>query len=157
ALDLSRESNPSQLIMAKMKRGRSLAEMLAAIGRKIEHRDRRWKPSLEETDILLIPNIHFQIEHHFTELEGRNKVFLSPRDLRGLFLRSAVQIVHFQLDRNGASVSSAARIAVGGGRPPFAFDEPFLLYMQKRGTQQPFFAMWVDNAELLQKRAKVTD
>jgi hypothetical protein len=32
------------------------------------------------------------------------------------------------------------------------FDRPFLVYMQKRGAEQPFFVMWVDNAELLVRR-----
>ncbi|HNS19964.1 MAG TPA: hypothetical protein PKH24_05670 [Sedimentisphaerales bacterium] len=29
---------------------------------------------------------------------------------------------------------------------------PVLVYMQKRDAEQPFFVMWVDNAELLTRR-----
>ncbi len=33
----------------------------------------------------------------------------------------------------------------------FEFNRPFLLYIKKRGADYPFFVMWMDNAELLQK------
>jgi hypothetical protein len=33
----------------------------------------------------------------------------------------------------------------------YLFDKPFLVYMKKRGAEHPFFVMWVDNAELLDK------
>jgi hypothetical protein len=29
------------------------------------------------------------------------------------------------------------------------FDKPFLLLMQRQGAKVPYFALWVDNAELL--------
>jgi hypothetical protein len=29
------------------------------------------------------------------------------------------------------------------------FDGPFLVMIQKAGSQNPYFALWVDNAELL--------
>ncbi len=31
-------------------------------------------------------------------------------------------------------------------------ESPFLVYMQKRDAEQPFFVMWVDNAELLTRQ-----
>jgi len=34
----------------------------------------------------------------------------------------------------------------------FLFNQPFLVYMKKRNADQPFFVMWVDNAELLVRR-----
>jgi hypothetical protein len=33
----------------------------------------------------------------------------------------------------------------------YLYDRPFLLVMQKRGSSRPFFVMWVENAELLQR------
>lgn len=32
---------------------------------------------------------------------------------------------------------------------PIFFYRPFLIFIRKRGVRQPFFVMWVDNAELL--------
>ena len=36
----------------------------------------------------------------------------------------------------------------------YFFNKPFLVYMKKRGAKHPFFVMWVDNAELLEKLDK---
>jgi hypothetical protein len=33
----------------------------------------------------------------------------------------------------------------------YVFDRPFLIYLKKRGATRPYFAMWVDNAELLRR------
>jgi hypothetical protein len=33
----------------------------------------------------------------------------------------------------------------------FVLDRPFLLYLKKPNAKWPFFAMWVDNAELLRR------
>lgn len=33
----------------------------------------------------------------------------------------------------------------------YVCDRPFLIVVKKRGAKQPFFVMWVDNAELLSK------
>ncbi|MCE5327371.1 MAG: hypothetical protein LLG01_13265 [Planctomycetaceae bacterium] len=32
------------------------------------------------------------------------------------------------------------------------FDAPFLLMMQRADSKRPYYAMWVDNAELMAKR-----
>jgi hypothetical protein len=32
----------------------------------------------------------------------------------------------------------------------FVLNRPFLIYVQKRGAERPFFVMWVENVELLQ-------
>ena len=52
-------------------------------------------------------------------------------------------------------VESEAVIAALGDSPmDFIFSRPFIVYMKKRGCDQPFFVMWVDNAELLNKKNK---
>ena len=33
----------------------------------------------------------------------------------------------------------------------YFFDRPFLILMKKRGVEQSFFVMWVDNSALLQR------
>lgn len=33
----------------------------------------------------------------------------------------------------------------------FVFDGPFLIYLKRRAGGRPFFALWVDGAELLTK------
>src|SRR5207249_3986673 len=99
---------------------------------------------------LLVPNMDWNLEHHFRELEGPDKLLLNP-SLPGLYLHTALQTVRFQLDRRGAEVRSEATIELKSEADPtqFHFDRPFLVVLTKRGANQPFFVMWADNAELL--------
>ena len=103
-------------------------------------------------DVLLVPNVFFKLDHHFTELEGRDKIVLNAIG-RGLFVGVAFQGIGFRLDRSGAELESEAAIEVECvGLPPPIFNRPFLIVMRRRGAEHPFFVMWVDNAELLCRR-----
>lgn len=53
-------------------------------------------------------------------------------------------------------LESSAIIALGNGegeQPPkkLIFDRPFLLYLKEKDGKYPYFALWVDNPELLVK------
>jgi hypothetical protein len=62
----------------------------------------------------------------------------------------ALQIISFRLDRSGVILESEAIFAAFEAMPrEFILNKPFLIYLKKRDTEQPFFVMWVDNAELL--------
>ena len=61
----------------------------------------------------------------------------------------AAQTIRFQLNENGATLRSEARLE-GKGRPmPAIFNKPFLIMLQRKDAKQPYFALWVDNVELL--------
>jgi hypothetical protein len=92
--------------------------------------------------------MNWRVEHRFRELEGKDKRLLNP-NLRGLYLDRAAQTVAFRLDRSGAELESEAKVIVKPAASYYELTGPFLVYMQKRGARQPFFVMWVDNAELL--------
>lgn len=68
-------------------------------------------------------------------------------------LSIAQQDILFRLDRNGAELEAEAKEVhhYKSIPPKMLFNQPFLVYMKKRGTHTPYFAMWVDNAELLGK------
>jgi hypothetical protein len=70
----------------------------------------------------------------------------------GLPITESLQTIEFRLDRSGATVQSEALFVIEAEPREFVFDGPFLVYMQNRGAEHPFFAMWVDNAELLTER-----
>ena len=153
ALDLCRFSEPSQVVLAAIERKSTLAEAFTTVERKradyqpAERAGRR----LGQGDMLLVPNMYWRLEHHFKELEGADKILLNP-GLLGLYLLGAEQVIEFRMDRNGAAVESQATIAAAGIGRLFLFDRPFLVVLSKRGAKQPYFVMWVDNAELLVKR-----
>ncbi|MHC4438388.1 MAG: hypothetical protein ACYS3S_13590, partial [Planctomycetota bacterium] len=58
----------------------------------------------------------------------------------------------FKLDSCGAMLESEATIMTASIPRYFIFNRPFLIYMKKRDCEQPFFVMWVDNAELLNRK-----
>ena len=49
----------------------------------------------------------------------------------------------------GADLASVSEAVAASGPRDFHFDRPYLIYMQRRGAEQPYFAMWVDNDELM--------
>ncbi|HEV2949258.1 MAG TPA: hypothetical protein VGX70_17925, partial [Gemmataceae bacterium] len=150
ALDLCRDSAPNQVVVAVLPKRQTLKDMLHDLEEKMS----AFQPEPEyrafrSVDGLLVPNIHWRIQHHFQELE--KKAFANP-SLAGTYLDPAIQETTFKLDRSGVFLSSQSEIAPKGGPRHFHFNRPFLLYMKKRGAKHPFFVMWVDNAELLIKK-----
>lgn len=150
ALDMSKDSKPNQLVLAKIGRKDTLAATLAELKIRVSNGA---EGELKIGATLLVPNLDWRIEHHFRDLEGAR--ILNP-PLEGLPLLAPYQMVRFKLDRSGAELESVALPPVGNGHEDdpskFHFDRPFLIVLQKRGAKHPFFIMWVDNAELLCKR-----
>lgn len=71
---------------------------------------------------------------------------------------SAVQNTRFQMDEKGVKLRSESSMGIGCAarhRPPqthsMIFDRPFLILLQRCGVKTPYFAMWIANAELLQR------
>jgi hypothetical protein len=149
-LDPCKHSSPHQLVLARVARKGTLAATLDDVERKIKE-----QPTTDFTsrfhvrDTLLVPDMHWRVQHHFKELEGEDKRLLNP-PLRGLHLATALQTIDFRMDRGGAEVASEAKVFVKPGASYFEFNRPFLVYMKKRGGDQPFFVMWVESAELMQ-------
>ena len=151
-LDLCRSSSPNQLVLASMPRKTTLGETLSDLGNKSAAYASKEQPfRFRHGDVLLVPNMHWRIEHHFQEIEGSNKPSLNP-SMKETWIDQAIQVIEFKLDRQGAAVSSESKAITKKGGLDFMFNRPFLLYMKKRGAKHPFFVMWVDNAELLIKK-----
>ncbi len=150
ALDLCKSSSPNQLVLASVPRRSTLNEILSNLNKKSTDYLSKENPfRFEHGDVLLVPNMHWRIEHRFKEIEG--KPLLNP-SMRGTWIDQAIQIIELKLDRQGAAISSESREITHKGGHDFAFNHPFLLYIKKRGAKHPFFVMWVDNPELLIKR-----
>ncbi len=154
ALDLCADSSPSQIIVAVIERKPTLAAALerieneiAGYGQAQDSQYPRMQKELGVSDVLLVPDIAWQIAHRFAELEERE--FLNP-GLEGQRLDVAQQDIFFRLSRSGAELWSEVRMYYKSvGKNEFILDRPFLVYMRKRGETNPYFVMWVDNAELL--------
>jgi hypothetical protein len=152
AIDLCKHSKPYQVVAAVIEPKDSLAQTLNYIHNQIED----FKQSdnyerirfLDDVDVLMVPEMFWEIDHHFEELIGKIVSNADPP----MPILEAKQGIKFKLDRYGAMLESEAKFAVAAIPRYFMFNRPFLVYMKKRDCEQPFFVMWVDNAELLNKK-----
>jgi hypothetical protein len=154
ALDLCKQTEPYQIVMAVMKSQNSLESSYNQLQAKIEsfksQEDYNTLAGLQSEDELQIPDMFWKIDHSFNELVGKS---LMNMNAQGMPITVAVQMIHFRLDRAGVTLKSEAYLEKAASQMlfprKFIFDKPFLLYLKMRDAQQPFFVMWVDNAELL--------
>jgi hypothetical protein len=151
-IDPCRHTMPYQIILARVARQATLAETLARVNDAIARMDVAPDGGeLVEGSTLLVPSIRWRLEHRFREIEGTDKPLLN-RGHEGNWLGVALQRIDFDLLRTGARLRSEAVVLEekrAESRRRFVFDRPFLIIMRTRGTTEPFFVMWVDNAELL--------
>lgn len=153
ALDLDVTSHPNQLVIAKTAHEETLQLGFEKVEAKIRKAEARppfdaYLFHLGVYDTVFVPDIVVNIAKHFSELEGRMP---SNAKLENLPLILAMEAIRFRLTRSGAELRSEAAQHYASASMPqdYIVDGPFLIYMKKRGADQPYFAMWVDNAELL--------
>jgi len=152
AVDLCRHSEPYQVVVAVVEPKDSPSQTLDYIRGQIT--DSRQKvnydqiSSLDDMDVLEIPEMFWEIEHDFDALVGKIVANANP----AMPIVEAKQGIKFKLDRCGAMLESEATIMVASIPRYFIFNRPFLIYIKKRDCEQPFFVMWVDNAELLNRK-----
>jgi hypothetical protein len=150
AFDLCKDTKPNQIVLAVIEPKENLEQTLEYLNDKIVgFTKEEIFHKFGINDVLLVPNIFWRITHHFKQLE---KKFLGNRGCEDLSIRLAFQMIQFRLDRSGAELKSEAKLYAESVPRHFVFDQPFLIYMKKRGAEHPFFVMWVDNAELLSKQ-----
>src|SRR5262249_41976968 len=93
ALDLCKNSQPNQLVLACIKPGKTLEETLTHLQAKIASTLKDAKGSGLFIDAnLRVPNTHWRISHRFAGLEGPDKPLLNP-SLQGLYIDLAQQII----------------------------------------------------------------
>ncbi len=158
AVDLSRQTQPYQVILARMPRCgtfgesvRTLRERTTAFEKNPGYETLR---KLQPDDTLVAPDVLYRLTHHFDDLLG--KPFANPK-WPDTFLFEAMQRIDFTLSRTGVVLKSESRLGAKSaakiGKPRLLhFDRPFLICVQKREPNAaPFFLMWVDNAELMKE------
>ena len=152
AIDLCKHSEPYQVVAAVVEPKDSLAQTLDYVRGKVadSRQEERYEQMslLDYVDILTVPEMFWEVDHRFEELIGKTVANANP----AMPIIEARQAIKFRLDRYGAVLESEASIAVSAIPRCFRFNRPFLVYMKKRDCEQPFFVMWVDNAELLNRK-----
>ncbi|MBN2131875.1 MAG: hypothetical protein JW741_20410 [Sedimentisphaerales bacterium] len=163
AVDLCKHTQPYQVVLARAPRGNTLRATLADVEREIAaFRDRAEYEALRKLrpiDRLTVPDVLYELTHDFVELLDKFLVNGNPGGV-DYFIVEARQKIDFALSRTGVILKSEARIVMPPARRDdpvdkpryFTFDRPFLIYVRKRQPDaKPFFVMWVDNAELMQR------
>jgi hypothetical protein len=146
-VELATRSKEDRLLLAKVAPRSTLAETIATVKDRVTSVEPA--PMPDGTD-LLIPVLNFDILQQYSDLEGR-RISSSSRKLDGKELFIAAQSIRFRLDERGAVLKSEAAGGGGFGSPKknLIFDKPFLILLQRKRAQNPYFALWVGNAELL--------
>ena len=147
-IDPCRDSSPNQILLARIAPRSTLAATLAELDARVAEGPSDGMNTFGTNEVLLVPNMRFEIAHRFRELEQKH---LSAAGLENARIDVAAQAITFRLDRSGAELTSEAKVHAAPVPRHFIFDRPFLVVMKKRSAGKPFFAMWVDNAELLCK------
>lgn len=138
------------LILAKIE---PEATIDTTVRKAIGYADSLPRKSLETNQHLEIPLFNFDITKSYDELINKPLTLNNPKFHNGAIER-AEQNIRFQLDERGAVLrSSASFICVfcAASSSNCIFDQPFLLMLRYRDNPMPYFAMWVDNAEILVK------
>lgn len=152
AIDLCRFSEPYQVVAAMVEPKENLAETFEYISNKIEDAKRNSRDEdiklLKDIDILKVPEMFWEIDHQFDELMGKMVTNANP----SMPIIEAKQTIKFKLDRYGVALESISRFIAAAIPRRFIFNRPFLVYVKKRDRRQPFFVMWIDNPELLDKK-----
>jgi hypothetical protein len=145
-IQLRCKSEDDEMILALVEPKDSLIETIESVMKRVQN------PSSSRTrgpDALAIPKLDFNVEHSFEELANRA---FENEGWEDWFIARALQWIRFRLNERGALLKSEAKIERLKGLPlVYAFDEPFLIYLRHKDAKYPYFAMWVDNAELLLK------
>ena len=111
------------------------------------------KNTFEENDILRIPFIKVNDEINYDELCGREI------KNSNYYIKQALQTIDFELNNVGGSVKSEAVIdatqkAWTEKSRKMIFDSDFILYLKEESKEQPYFALKVDNTDILLEEGK---
>lgn len=116
-----------------------------------------WKYFINETDEIIIPSFSFNLETNYSSMEGNT----FQAGLMDFVLQTVYQRNAFVLDENGGRVESeavitaapAAEMPVEHPHPKhLVFNKPFFLMVKRAENPNPYFAMWVENAELMVRK-----
>lgn len=152
-IELKTKSEADQVILAKVAPAETLGGTIAQITDCISQAT---STEMQTGDILKVPKFNFDLHRKYKELLGRNLKVRNPDIAKDLLVLAAEQLIRFQMDEKGVRLRSESSKTFGCSAPSsprpqhiMIFDKPFLIMLKRRDAQRPYFALWVDNPELL--------
>lgn len=158
-IQLSPKDKEHKIILYKTpEKYQNMAEIVKVVEEKTklgeEETPLNWRYEWDDKDILIIPTMQFNIEHHYNSLEG--KQFSTNK--RKLTIEKAWQRTAFILNENGAEIESESEVTVTDGAPSekakpknLIFDKTFFIMLKKKNSKNPYFGAWIANTELLSR------
>jgi hypothetical protein len=151
-IELKTRNEADQVIMAKVQPQATLKDTIEGV---LARSAQDSGEHLNGDDVLKVPMINFDLRRSYDELVGHE--FLAANGVTDPYvIEKALQSIRFELNEAGVQLRSEVFIFVGvTSIPPqprrLIFDKPFLFMMKLRDADLPYFAMWIDNPELLGK------
>lgn len=110
--------------------------------------------NFKKNDLLTVPYINIDTIINYGELCGRE-----IKGTDGLYISNAIQNVKFSLDETGGNLVSEAGIkdeyqSFSDEARYFCLNKPFILFLKESDKDLPYFALKVDNTDILVKSSK---
>lgn len=152
-IELLTKSAHDRMILAKVAPQKTLLDTVRSVQKRAANDQRDIATA---GDVLKVPRLNFDITRKYHELLDLKLQVANPEVAGDLQILSAVQNTRFQMDEKGVRLKSESHIAFGCGEQRLVrrnrdmiFDRPFLILLERANAKCPYFALWVDNAELL--------
>ena len=129
-IEIESNNNDDQFILARIMPRETLIETVLYVQNIVNMNN----PITFNKGKIIIPMLNFSIIKNYQELSIDNG--------------STIQLIRFILNEKGIYIKSESYID-GSTGDDIIFDKPFLLIMKKRKSINPYFVMWIDNAELM--------
>ena len=133
-----------RLFLAKVQPKPTLEATISAVQQRVAAAQ---PTTLSEGSDFRVPVLNFDTVREYVELQ-RKPLRLKNTRFDGCAIAAASQRIRFRLDERGAVLRSESTI-VASAAEHLVFDKPFLIMIQYDAGTMPYFALWVDNAELL--------
>jgi hypothetical protein len=143
-VELITEKKDHRLILAKVKSQKNLLKMVKFVMDKIDAKVPR---QLCEMEDLMIPVFNFEILKNYKELCYKS-INSSIFEIDQQYFTFAIQNIRFRMDERGAIIKSESWLARCVSED-LIFDDAFLVMLTMKDAEYPYFAMWVDNPELM--------
>ena len=152
-IELRTKSEGDRLILAKVQPKGTLGNTMMSVQERIARTN---VESAATNDLLIVPRMKLDLTREYFEIEGLHLIPQGTNIAKDLVLRSAVQNTQFELNEKGVELRSEAHMAFGCVKQEepipkhkMVFNKPFLVLLERTGAEIPYFAVWVDNSELL--------
>ena len=152
-IEIATRSRSDRLLLAKIHPLSTLAETIKSVRTRADSSQGK---TPENATRMEVPILDFRLVKDYKELLEKH-VKCPNQILNGFPIVMARQLIQFKLNEEGARLKSEAVVAVkssdmadpGYEPPQLIFNKPYLVLMERKGAANPYFALWIDNPELL--------